>query len=151
MSMKSIARRLRGDHGAAAVEFAILAPVLLLLLFILVDVSRMGYVQISLNSAVRESVRASSFGLTLTEINTIANATSGKAAQMAGLSNTATVSTTQVRSCAASSTLGRTTEVSVSTLFKWITPVSLIYKFTPNSAFSSSATLTAKGVMVCAG
>lgn len=143
----------RSDVGASAVEFALIAPVLLLLIFLLADIGRLGYVQLSVNSAARESVRASSLGLTLSEIDSIANSAAGDAAKVALLSSSTTVTVTQVRSCSASTTLGRTTEVKVSTAFKWVTPLDLFLKVAPSGTynFNSSINISSSGVMVCAG
>lgn len=139
----------RHEAGAVAVEFALLAPLLLLILLLLVDFSRLGYVQISLNSAAKESARASSFGMSLAEITAIANTTSGGAAKMAQISSNAVVTATQVRSCSASTTLGRTTEVEVSTSFDWITPVELMNIVNGQGASVQNLVLKAHGVMVC--
>ena len=45
---------LRKDTGASAVEFALISPLIFLLIFLLVDFARLGYVQLNINSAVRE-------------------------------------------------------------------------------------------------
>lgn len=144
---------MKKDSGASAVEFALIAPLLLLLIFLLVDFARLGFVQLSVNSAAREGVRASSFGLTTSEISSITNSAGGNAAQVATNSNSALLQVTQSRSCSASTTLGRTTEVQVSTPFKWLTPIQLITGTlgSGNSKVGTQFTISAKGVMVCAG
>jgi len=53
--------RFNSQKGAAAVEFALLLPLVALLIFGLIDFGRLFFVQISLTSASREAVRASSF------------------------------------------------------------------------------------------
>ena len=53
--------KFRSEKGAAAVEFALLLPLVTLLIFGLIDFGRLFFVQISLTSASREAVRASSF------------------------------------------------------------------------------------------
>jgi len=50
------------DRGATAVEFALLLPVLLLLLFGIIDFGRALNAQITLTQAVREGARLASFG-----------------------------------------------------------------------------------------
>ncbi|KFF58793.1 hypothetical protein JF66_15935 [Cryobacterium sp. MLB-32] len=50
-------RHLRDDRGAAAVEFALVLPVLLLLIFGLMEFGRLYNVQISLSNAAREGAR----------------------------------------------------------------------------------------------
>lgn len=150
---RRVANSAKDQAGASAVEFALIAPLLLLLIFLLIDVARLGYVQISLNSAVREGVRASSFGLSLSEITSVTVAASGNASQVADLSGNSSLQVRQVRSCSASNALGRTTEVDISIQFNWVTPVDLVLNATDNNDASlvSSRNLTAKGVMVCAG
>jgi Flp pilus assembly protein TadG len=52
-----IARRLLGERGAAAVEFALVVPVLLLLLFGIVEFSKAFNAQATLSAAAREAAR----------------------------------------------------------------------------------------------
>ena len=52
----------RSESGAAAVEFAIVVPVLLLLLFGIFDYGRFFLVQMALTSGAQEGVRASVLG-----------------------------------------------------------------------------------------
>ncbi|MGY1804926.1 TadE/TadG family type IV pilus assembly protein [Blastococcus sp. SYSU D00922] len=51
-------RRLAGERGAVAVEFALVVPLLLLMLFSIVSVSRAFQVQATLSGAAREAARA---------------------------------------------------------------------------------------------
>src|SRR5687768_3684256 len=55
-------RRLRGERGAVAVEFALVVPLLLVLLFSIVSVSRAFQVQATLSGAAREAARAMAIG-----------------------------------------------------------------------------------------
>jgi hypothetical protein len=55
-------RRGGTDEGAAAVEFALLLPILLLLVFGIVDFGRLLNAQITLTEAAREGARAESLG-----------------------------------------------------------------------------------------
>jgi Flp pilus assembly protein TadG len=50
--------RLGGERGAVAVEFALVVPLLLVLLFSIVSVSRAFQVQAALSGAAREAARA---------------------------------------------------------------------------------------------
>ena len=61
-------RRLaRGDSGAAAVEFAIVVPVFLLIVFGIIEFGFVFNAQISLTQAVREGVRAGAVGDAVSE------------------------------------------------------------------------------------
>lgn len=57
-------RRVRGDreHGAAAVEMALVLPVLLIVMFGIIEFGFVFNAQISLTQAVREGVRVGSIG-----------------------------------------------------------------------------------------
>lgn len=50
-------KRLRSDSGAAAVEFALIAPLLILLVVGIIEFSRAYNAQVSLTAAAREGVR----------------------------------------------------------------------------------------------
>lgn len=52
----------RKDQGAAAVEFALIVPLLLLLLFGIIEFSRLYNVQISLTNAARSAARVMAIG-----------------------------------------------------------------------------------------
>ena len=52
------ARRILGERGAVAVEFALVVPLLLVCLFSIVSVSRAFQVQATLSGAAREAARA---------------------------------------------------------------------------------------------
>lgn len=60
-SNRILGRRQRNETGAAAVEFALILPLVIVLIFALIDFGRLFFVQISLTSASREAVRVSSF------------------------------------------------------------------------------------------
>ncbi|MFM6973649.1 MAG: TadE/TadG family type IV pilus assembly protein [Agromyces sp.] len=51
------ARVLRGDRGAAAVEFALIVPLLIFLLFGIIEASRLYNAQISITNSAREAAR----------------------------------------------------------------------------------------------
>ncbi|MEO5994511.1 MAG: TadE family protein, partial [Arthrobacter sp.] len=60
------------ERGAVAVEFALLAPVLVLLLLGIMEFGRAYNVQISLSSAAREGVRVMAIGNSPTAARTAA-------------------------------------------------------------------------------
>jgi Flp pilus assembly protein TadG len=70
-------RFLRGQHGGVAVEFAILAPIFILLLFGIVDFGHAWYMQHEITSASREGARyatryqTTSLGIRIIPVNLV--------------------------------------------------------------------------------
>lgn len=62
-------RRRRGERGASAVEFALMMPLLLLLVFGMIDFGYAINRHAALSNAAREGVRVASLGGTPAEIN----------------------------------------------------------------------------------
>lgn len=58
--------------GAAALEFAIVAPVFLMLVFGIIEFSRYAFTLISVRQAAAEAVRHASFGRTQGQVETVA-------------------------------------------------------------------------------
>lgn len=126
------------DRGAAAVEFALLLPVLLLVLFGLIDFGRALNAQITLTQAAREGARLAALGQPSVVSRTQAAAT--------GLSP---VSVT-VTGCPSGSGLAADASVKVSYGFSFVTPLGAIASlFSGGSGVGSPLTLTATGVMPC--
>lgn len=123
-------RRARGDDGAAAVEFALVLPLLLLLLCGIIDFGRAFNARITLTHAAREGVRVYALGGTLAEATTRVNAA---AVGLTGITVTAT-------GC----TFGGPTTLTATSSFTYITP--FIAKLAP-----ATTTLKADGVMRCGG
>jgi Flp pilus assembly protein TadG len=126
----------RRDRGAAAVEFALLLPLLLLLVFGIIDFGRALNAQITLTQAAREGARLAALGES--------NVVSGTQAAATGLSPVAVT----VTSCPAGAGVGVNATVKVSYTFSFVTPVSALSGLF-GSALSSTMTLTAQGVMPC--
>lgn len=123
----------RTERGAAAVELALVLPVLLLLVFGIIDFGRAYNAQITLATAARESVRVWALGGTTTQVQ-------DRATQAAvGMSVTATP-LPDTTPC----TFGNATKVKVTTNFSYITP------YIKNLAPGLS-TLSSEGVMRCGG
>jgi Flp pilus assembly protein TadG len=125
------------DRGAAAVEFALLLPLLLLLVFGIIDFSRALNAEITLTQAAREGARLEALGQ--------ANVVSRTQAAATGLSP---VTVTIVTSCVTGSGAGVDAVVQTSYNFLFITPVSAIAAMFGGS-ISSSLTLTAQSEMPC--
>lgn len=122
--------RTQKDHGAAAVEFALVLPALLLLLCGIIDFGRAYNAQITLTHAAREAARVWALGGTTAETTARAQATA------TGLTGV-TASTT---AC----TFGQPTTVTVTASFGFATP--LIADLAPGLT-----SLSAEGVMRCGG
>lgn len=131
------ARRAPRDRGAAAVEFALLLPLLMLLVFGIVDFGRALNAQITLTQAAREGARMAALGE--------ANVVSGTQAAATGLSP---VGVTVTSSCPAGAGAGVNAVVKVTYTFTFVTPVSAIAKIF-GSGFGSTISLSAQGVMPC--
>ena len=134
---RRIAHRARHDRGAAAVEFALLLPLLLLLVFGLIDFGRALYAQVTLTQAAREGARLAALGQSSVVSRTQAAATD--------LSPVAVSVTT----CPVGAGSGVNAVVQVSYTYTFITPVSAIAGLFGSSGFGAAMTLTAQGVMPC--
>jgi Flp pilus assembly protein TadG len=126
-------RYLRDERGAAAVEFALLLPVLLLLVFGLMEFSRLYNVQISLSNAAREGARSMAI-----ENNT---AVARSAAIAAAPSVTPAITAAQISvspspTCAAGATATVRITYDVALMTGW---------------FGPNLTLTGTGAMRCGG
>jgi Flp pilus assembly protein TadG len=136
-----IRRPLRGrrrDRGATAVEFALLLPLLLLIVFGIIDFGRALNAQITLTQAAREGARLAALGAP--------NVVSRTKAAATGLSGV-TVSVTST--CPAHAGQGVDAVVRASYSFSFVTPVGAIAGLFGGSGFGSPITLTAQGVMPC--
>ena len=142
---------LHDQKGAAAVEFVLILPLLLVLVIGLIDFGRIGFVQVSTTSASREGARFSSLyssGLPSTQtLNDFVQTSTPAAARVAQLDSAATL-TVLVSQCS-STTSSENTSVTVSTNFKWLLPVGLISILNPGSTWVQDFTITSTGVMRC--
>lgn len=147
--MHAISGRARTDSGAAAVEFAIVVPLLLLILFALVDFGRMFFVQVSLNAASREGARASSIGLGTTQVESLVQASSPGTAQLSTLTGGSTLSVAQ-QPCSPSVSNERTA-VTVSVPFSWFTPLGVLQFYDADNPGPGATVLDSKAEMLCVG
>lgn len=122
-------RRGQSERGTTAVEFAIVVPLLLLILLGIIDFGRLLFVQVSLNAASREGARASSLyapasgqqGSVTSRISDVVQQSSPGTARLSTLADaTLTVNASALCSPTVKDEL---TTVTVSVPFQWITPV----------------------------
>ena len=129
------------DRGSVAVEFALLLPVLLLIIFGVIDFGRAINDQITLTQAAREGARLASLGYSTAAVQTRAQSAA------TGLSP---VTVTVTSSCAAGAGLGVDAVVQTSYQFSFVTPVGAFASMFGSASFGSSTlTLTATGEMPC--
>jgi len=132
-------RFLKRDGGAAAVEFALLLPLLLLLVFGIIDFGRALNAQITITQAAREGARLEA----LNQPNVI----SRTQAAAIGLSG---VGVTIVSACTPGVGSTANADVRVTYTFSFVTPIGAIAKiFNSGSKLGSALSLHAEGVMPC--
>lgn len=122
----------RSDKGAAAVEFALIIPALLLILFGIIEFSRLYNEQISLSNAARSAARVMAIG------NDQGDAVSAAIAAAPALNPPITGGQVSFSpsACATGGTMSVTITYPTPLLTGW---------------FGASMTLTGKGAMPCGG
>ena len=131
----------RGDRGAAAVEFALVMPLLFLLIFGIIDFGRMWNMQIALTQGAREGVRVLALGGSIADAT---GRTQAAAFPVTGIS----VSTPLV--CPSGSTGDNDAEVLATRTYDYITPISGILGLLGQPALATP-TITGRGRMRCSG
>ncbi len=130
------------DRGAAAVEFALLLPLLLLIIFGVIDFGRALNAQITLTQAAREGARLDALGQPNSAVVTrTINAATGLNLTSANVSETLV--------CVPNAGPTADAQVDVSYQFSFITPVGAIAGLFGGGGFGGPITLTAQGVMPC--
>lgn len=137
------------ERGAAAVEFALILPLLVLIIFLLIDFGRFFFVANSMVGASQEAVRVLAFEATDAQAQsiTVAGTAMTSAAKVASLSGSPTTVTSVSTACTGSP---RIASFKITITFQWLTPISLLQSFGNESA-SSQRTMTTTGVRLCAG
>ena len=119
------------ERGAAAVEFAIVAPVLVMLLLGIMEFGRAYNAQVTLSSAAREGVRVMAIGNNTTAARTaVKNAATGLQPALADGNITITPT-----SCTAGAQ----------------TTVKITYTLTTMTGIAGPFPMEGKGVMLCGG
>jgi Flp pilus assembly protein TadG len=121
------------ERGAAAVEFALLLPVVLLIIFAIIDFGRMLNAQITLTEAAREGARAAALVKPGGQAAGIARA--NQAASSIGTINPTVVD------CSDPSRDNATTNITYT--FKFVTPLGMLI------GAGGTVTLKGQGVMPC--
>ncbi|MFB0836377.1 MULTISPECIES: TadE/TadG family type IV pilus assembly protein [unclassified Arthrobacter] len=129
--------RKRNEEGAAAVEFALILPVLLLILIGIIEFSLAFNAQLSLNQAAREGARYMAIHNNAGDAATAAGNAAGRLAP-------ASVSTTFSftgggTTCAAGKQVTATTSYTLTTVTGFL------------DAFTGNIAMTGKGTMSCGG
>lgn len=124
------------DRGATAVEFALTLPILLLLVFGVVDFGRALFTQVTLTQAAREGARLAALDQPDVAARTAAAATGVSPVGVA------------VTACPAGAGAGSDAVVATSHDFTFVTPVGAIAGMF-GAGFGSGLTITAEGVMPC--
>jgi len=125
----------RSERGAAAVELALVFPILILLIFGIVEFGRAYNTKLQISAAVREGARGLALGDTLTQVkSTVTNAAPG-------LDATALAAPGAVTTSASPCLPGTSATVTVSYPFTYSVP--LLFDV------SSTITLSATGAMRC--
>jgi Flp pilus assembly protein TadG len=128
------------DRGTAAVEFALVVPVLLLIVFAIIDFGRALNAQIELTGAAREGARLAALGY---PDATIQARVAAAAPDLSG------VTVTVAASCPPGAGSAADAQVDVSYSFSFITPISAISAFFGGGGVGAPLALTAQGVMPC--
>jgi len=149
----------RGDAGAAAVEFALVVPILLILVFGIVDFGLAMFSQNLVGNAAREGARTASLGGT--QAQTVQAATAAMTGVMGTVPTPAATCTyvdtstnpSTVKPCPGwtatalpwgtqSAPSGATVKVSITYVYKWLTPIQIV------KGLSSSLTFTRQSTML---
>jgi Flp pilus assembly protein TadG len=148
-------RRPHADRGSAAVEFALVLPVLLLIIFGIIDFGRMLAAKITLTEAAREGARATA----------LIDSDAGQARVAAAAADITPAPTATITACPSPAGSADDATVVVSYQFHFVTPLAILAGL--GGAGSSGAgssgdgsggdgsggdgtvTLTATGVMPC--
>ncbi|HTF07120.1 MAG TPA: TadE/TadG family type IV pilus assembly protein [Asanoa sp.] len=131
----SASSRGRRDRGAAAVEAAFVFPILLMLLFGIIDFGRMLNAQMNVTEAAQQGARIASFG----------DPPDQRIREIAGAEATITA----IETCPLAASGGTAAVVGVSFPFEFVTPVGALADLLGAEGPSGTVTLTGHGVMPC--
>jgi Flp pilus assembly protein TadG len=135
----------RDARGAAAIELAIVLPLLLLLVCGVVDFGRMLNLQITLSGAAREGARWAALRLDTTTGTPVSARVTAAAPGIAGAPTTAILS-----SCPSNPSPTQNASVTATRVYTLITPLNVLSGLF-GGGIPGTVTLTGRGVMRCGG
>lgn len=138
------------DRGAAAVEFAIIAPLFLLILLFAIDAGRVFFVKISLLNAASQGARAAALGLDSAAVTQIVRDAAPGVSAMSG-SGGAAVDVVVDASCPflLAPTSTDMSQVTASIDYVWSTPLALIQVFDAASSRPGTMTVSSTNEWLC--
>lgn len=128
------------DRGSVAVEFALVLPVLLLILFGVIDFGRALNAQIELTGAARDGARLAALGYSNAAV---------QARVVAAAPTLSGVTVTVAANCPPGAGPTADAQVDVSYQFSFITPIGPFARLVGGSHLGAPIVLTAQGVMPC--
>jgi Flp pilus assembly protein TadG len=132
-------------RGAAAVEMALVMPLLLLLVCGIVDFGRMLDIQITLSAAAREGARWEALRLPATTGVSVASRVTTAAPGISPSPTTALLST-----CPSGASASQNASVTATSAYTLLTPLNVISGLF-GGGIPGTVTLTGRGVMRCGG
>jgi Flp pilus assembly protein TadG len=136
--------RVEDDRGAVAVEFAIIAPLLLLVIFMVFDAGRYWFVQIGLVNATSQAARSLANGGTAAAAQSIMNQAAASALSLSQAPSMATTANV----CALSGG-ERWASATASLNFVFLSPVGWFLRINPNSTATDSIAVSSDSRWVC--
>jgi Flp pilus assembly protein TadG len=162
-SRRTLRRPFDSDRGAAAVEFAIVVVLLLVIIMAIIDFGRLLFVQQSIKAATREGARVAAVGANWgpagtsgTVQKTVVDAAAAAVALAAGSSGLVITPTPAAAGNAPlCSAAGSSVKIDARVTFKWLTPIGALLRVIPgnsgggNALESPERTVSAATTMRC--
>jgi Flp pilus assembly protein TadG len=150
----AVRTRRDGERGAAAVEFALLSPLLLILVFGIIDFGLAMNAQIIIGNAVREGARAAALGASYDDtLAAASNAETGVVGTVPDPEATCEIKVNDTpEPCPGGDTgwahlttnpapSGATVTVSITYSYKWITPIQMIPGLSSSLTFTRTSSM----------
>lgn len=153
---RQFSRRIASEGAASAVEFVLVVPLLLVILVGVVDLGRIGLINVSLKAASHEGARFSALhprgtgsdSALITKINSLLTSVASDAGDIAGSPLAIPAPVT----CSSNPNVAdENTSVTISTTFTWFLPVGLVDLVSAGTTNLSSFQISSTGVARCLG